>query len=78
MCKLVEVNWFKLNIKAYQTMKLGVLWTFLKCFAWKKRSQKLLDEMPFVVLVNKLFFEIRIELYIIVKLLEIQANFLMN
>jgi hypothetical protein len=24
MCKLVEVNWFKLNIKAYQTTKLGV------------------------------------------------------
>jgi hypothetical protein len=78
MCNLIEVNWFKLNIKAYKTMKLGVLWTFLKCFVWKKISQKLLHEMPFSLLVNKLCFEIRIELYIIVKLLESQAKCFMN
>ncbi len=44
----------------------------------EEKKPKILHEMSFALLVKKLCFEIRIELYIIVKLLESQAKCFMN
>jgi hypothetical protein len=50
----------------------------LEMLSMEKKKPKLLHEMPFALIVNKLCIEIEIDLYITVKLLENQINFFMN